>query len=285
MKAITQNSTSFSAKILFNLLAEFGFKDIKDFQNKNGLKSDGLFGLKSYDVLYNLILKVIKVNFESSYWKSEYPKKQIIWHHSAGWDNARGMFDTWIRDGRTHVATAIGINDEGVVYKGFDEMYWASSIGCEAEIFVKYGIKPILEKNSAGKWVSMNNKLLDKGAVCVEICNAGNLSEGKDGVIRSWFKWEVPQDKIIELNYKGYEYFEKYTEKEVNSLKYWTLLNAMRFNIPINYNEDDMWQVSKKALSGEAGLFTHNSYRIDKTDVSPQPHLISMAKSLVDYSK
>lgn len=41
-----------------------------------------------------------------------------------------------------------------------------------------------------------------------------------------------------------------------------------------------MWSVSNKALKGQNGLYTHNSYRRDKSDVSPQPKLIEMLKSL-----
>ena len=116
MKVIQQNSTpSTSSIILNNLLAELGYSDIKDFQNKNGLKVDGQFGDKSFNLLYHTLLKVIDVSFEGSYHKSIHQKNQIIWHHSAGWDNARGMFQSWQNDNKEHVATAIGINDKGEV--------------------------------------------------------------------------------------------------------------------------------------------------------------------------
>jgi hypothetical protein len=41
-----------------------------------------------------------------------------------------------------------------------------------------------------------------------------------------------------------------------------------------------MWSVSKNALSGVAGVYTHNSYRRDKSDISPQPKMIEMLKKL-----
>jgi hypothetical protein len=52
-----------------------------------------------------------------------------------------------------------------------------------------------------------------------------------------------------------------------------------RYNIPLTYN-DDIWDVCPRALKGESGVFTHNSVRFDKVDVSPQPKLIKMLKSL-----
>jgi hypothetical protein len=280
MKPITQTSTTFGAKILFNLLHELGYPSIKDYQTKNGLTADGIFGLVSFTKLYNQLLHIIEVPFEGAYHKISFDKKQIIWHHSAGRDNARGMFDSWKRDDKEHVATAIGINDDGQIYRGYDEEFWASSIGCKQDVFTKMGIKA-LQQTINGR-VFTNNSFLDATAVGVEVCNSGTLTL-KDGKYLSWFNMELPKEKVIELNYKGYKYFERYTDQEIASLKNWTLLMGIRFDIPLFYSEADMWSVSKKALSGEKGLFTHNSYRSDKTDVSPQPHLIEMAKSLDKY--
>ena len=281
MTPISESTTTINKTMLFNLLHELGYKDIKDYQSKNGLVVDGLFGMMSYTKLYNQILKVVDMNFEGYYFKEVYPKKQIIWHHSAGWDNARGMFEWWKSDGKTHVATSIGITDDGVVSKGFDESFWAGSIGCDAKVFTSNGI-PLIWNSS--KTMVMNNILLDQGAIAVEICNWGNLIE-KNGNLYSWSDTLIPRDKAVELNYKTYKYFEKYTEAEVKSLKYWTLLNAIRFNIPLFYSYEDMFKVSKKALSGQPGLFTHNSYRFDKTDVSPQDSVIKAAKELELYMK
>jgi hypothetical protein len=276
---ITEKTQSLGKNILINLLTELGFTDIKDFQTKNGLVADGLFGLKSYSKLYSILLKVEEVPFEGYYFKATHPKRQIIWHHSAGWDNARGMFDWWKSDKAHHVATSIGISDDGKIWRGFDESFWAASIGATVDTFNKNGVKLIYNGG-----LVVNNIMLDQAAVAVEICNWGNLTE-KEGKLYSWAKAEVAKEKAIELNYKGTKWYEVYTDAEIKSLKYWTLLNAMRFDIPLDYNHDDFWSVSKKALSGERGIFTHNSYRSDKTDVSPQPKLIEMAQSLQLYSR
>lgn len=283
MKTITQNSTTTAAKILFNLLGELGFNSIKEYQSRNGLYVDGYFGMKSYKSLYSSLLNVKEYKF-TDFRHSTYPKKQIIWHHAAGWDNARGMFSSWQRDSRGRVATAIGITDDGTVTRGFDEGYWASAIGCKTKVFRKHGVKLIQAQDRNGKWYTRNNSLLDMAAIQVEICNAGRLEVKGDKIV-SWFDWEVPEEKVVEVNYKGYKYYEKYTDEELEALKYWTILMGIRFDIPINYNHEDMWEVNKKALSGVSGIYTHNSYRVDKTDVSPQKNLIKMAKSLDKYMR
>ncbi len=276
---IKEEMNTLGKKILMNLLSELGYTGIKDFQSKNGLTADGLFGNASYSKLYSLLLKVETVEFENFYFKTEFPKKQIIWHHSAGWDNARGMFDWWKNDKVVHVATAIGISDDGKVWKGFDEKWWAASIGCKIDVFQENAI-PLQYSNGR----VINNQALDESAVCVEICNWGGLTE-KSGKYFTWANVEVPKEKVIELNYKGTKFYEAYTDAEIKALKYWTLLNALRFDVPLNYDYEEFFSISKKALSGEKGIFTHNSYRKDKNDVSPQPKLIEMAKTLIDYAK
>ncbi len=276
---IKEDMNTLGKKILMNLLSELGYTSIKDFQTKNGLSSDGVFGIISYNKLYNLLLKVENIEFENFYFKTEFPKKQIIWHHSAGWDNARGMFDWWKNDKVTHVATAIGISDDGKVWKGFDEKWWAASIGCKTNVFQTNGVDLVYRNGRI-----INNQALDESAVCVEICNWGSLVE-KSGKLFTWANVEIQKEKAIELNYKGVKYFELYTELEIKSLKYWTLLNALRFEIPLDYNYEQFFTVNKKALTGEKGVYTHNSFRIDKNDVSPQPKLIEMAKNLIEYSK
>jgi hypothetical protein len=278
MQAITKNTTGFHKKILFNVLNEAGYIDIEDFQKKNGLQADGVFGRISYAKLYQILLKVVDIPFEGYYFKTPKAKNQIIWHHSAGWDNARGMFSWWQNDKAIHVATAIGISDDGTVSRGFDEEFWAASIGCKSETFISNKI-PLIYRNGRID----NNMILDEGAVAVEVCNWGSLTE-KDGKFFSWANAEVPKEKVISLEYKYQKYFELYTDAELKALKYWTLLNAIRFQIPIDFSYDDMFSVSKKALSGEKGLFSHNSYRSDKNDVAPQPKLVQMAKGLIDYS-
>ena len=52
------------------------------------------------------------------------------------------------------------------------------------------------------------------------------------------------------------------------------------YSIDLTYKEDDMWTVSTRALKGEGGVYTHNSYRKDKSDIHPCPRMIAMLKSL-----
>ena len=109
MEIISENQKTPRRNILMNLLSELGFKSIKDFQKSQKLAQDGLVGLMTYNALYQKLLNVVELqNFAGHYFRQIHPKNQIVWHHSAGWDNARGMYDWWRQDGIVHVATAIG---------------------------------------------------------------------------------------------------------------------------------------------------------------------------------
>jgi hypothetical protein len=122
---------------------------------------------------------------------------------------------------------------------------------------------------------------LDKMTIGIEICNWGPLKL-KDGKYYNYVNREVPLDQVCTLDkpYKGYTYYHAYTDAQIESVRqllvYWNKI----YGISLKYNETDMWSVSKNALSGVAGVYTHNSYRRDKSDISPQPKMIEMLKKL-----
>ena len=92
---------------------------------------------------------------------------------------------------------------------------------------------------------------------------------------------ELSSDKVVKLDkpFRGHEYWEAYTDAQIESVRKLLLLWKDTYGIDVRYN-DDIWDVTKRASAGENGVFTHNSVRPDKTDVYPNPGLIEMLKSL-----
>ena len=86
---------------------------------------------------------------------------------------------------------------------------------------------------------------------------------------------------IIKLDkpFKGFQYFHDYTDAQIESVRQLLLLWNKRYNIPLHYCED-IWDITPRALKGEAGVYTHNSVRKDKIDIYPHPKMIQMLKSL-----
>ncbi len=112
---------------------------------------------------------------------------------------------------------------------------------------------------------------LDKASIPTEIVNWGFLKEEEIGK-------KVKENEVVEYStpFRGFKLFHKYTEAQIDSL--YSLLKTQSFvtSIPLNYQYDQFFKVSKKALAGEKGLYSHCSYRADKTDCHPQPELIQM---------
>lgn len=259
--------------LLMELLKRVGFENIIDFQASQSINKDGKFGLLSYKKLYNLLLNPIEIPFKDYPIGQVFPKRQIVIHHSAGWDNARGMFQDWDTDARKGVCTSCAINDNGELYRGFDESFWGHALGVEESEFKRRGIK------------NSNNLTLNRQSVQIEICSFGALTALDSGGYQTWSGNRMPQDKIDEVSFRGVKAFERYTEKEINTLETWILLNALRFEIPLTYREVDFWNVSGKALSGEPGIWGHCSFRTDKTDPYPQPQLLEMLSNLPKYGQ
>jgi len=269
MNIIREQENSRRKNVLMNILAELKFLSIKDFQKANGLQPDGLFGVSSYSKLYESWLKVrppkkVFTNFG----KEIYPKKQIFLHHSAGSDNGDLMFDSWEKDNRGRVATAIGIIDDGTVIKGYDERFWGGHVG---------------------------NLNLNRKSIGVELMAYGFLDE-KDGEFFTAYpkpksyKHKISNSKVCSLEkpFKGMKYFEAYTKAQIDSVGKWVLLNSMRFDIPLNYTEAEfIFDIKNRPLilNERLGVYTHAAIEPTKTDCFPQPELLAKLKEILSFER
>lgn len=219
------------------------------------------------------IKDILQVEFPSTeYIKEETPKKQIYLHHTAGNSSGVSTFRQWVGDSRGRIATCVCISGKGAkegdgrIVQGFSSKHWAYHLGAKKVIFDAYGVP---------------YQNLDKISIGIEICAWGQLTK-KDGKFYNYVNREVAKEDVCTLNepYKRYAYFHKYTDEQIRSvenlLKYWNEI----YDIPLDYREEDMWDVSMDALKGVAGVYTHNSVRKDKIDIFPQPEMIQMLKSL-----
>lgn len=205
--------------------------------------------------------------------KDENPKHQIYLHHTAGNSNGFDTFKFW-ESNPERIATCVticgkpGRNSsfvDGQIVQGYASKYWAYHLGLRESTFDKFGIP---------------YKSLDRISIGIEICNWGQLTR-RDGKFYSHANTVVPDEDVVELTepHRGFKYFHALSDAQIDSveklLRYWGQL----YDIPLAYNSD-IWDICPRALKGEKGVFTHNSVRYDKVDVSPQPKLIEMLMSL-----
>jgi N-acetyl-anhydromuramyl-L-alanine amidase AmpD len=219
---------------------------------------------------------------DEQYYKEETTKKQICLHHTASGRGATGDFRHWLSNAE-RVATPVIIGTEGTIFQLFQSKYWGHHLGIKANVFEDAGLPS-------------RNTELNKHCIGIEIDAWGPLAL-VDGKFYSYVGTLVPEDEVTRYpeGYKKYPdstffnqhhlvgkpalYYHKYSDAQIRSTAQLLELWCNAYNIPKDYDWE-MWDVNKRALSGEPGIFTHTSYRPDKADCHPQPELIEMLKSL-----
>jgi hypothetical protein len=206
----------------------------------------------------------------SQYMAEEHPKAQIYLHHTAGNASGEQVFTGWASNSE-RIATCVSISGpgsnsvDGQIVQGFSSKHWAYHLGLKESTFQKFGLP---------------YKSLDKISIGIEVCNWGQLTL-KDGKFYNYVNREIPANQVCELAqpHRGFKYYHNYSDAQIESVKELLLLWKDKFGIPLTYNED-IWDVTPRALRGEKGVFTHNSVRLDKVDMYPHPKLVEMLKSL-----
>lgn len=228
---------------------------------------------------------------ETKYFPLEYPKKQIVLHHTVSNSNSvRGDIEHWLTLS-DRIATCIIIDDKGIANQCFSSKYWAHHLGVKATYLQQKGFKD---------WTTRNVEL-NRGSIAIEIDNWGGLILG-DGTAK---QFGMKEDKVTPniittvpgkyyaaygnvvtcevqtyaTPFRGYNYYEKYNDKQIQTVGELLLLWHIKYGIPLDYHPE-MWEINKKALSGEPGVWTHVNYRSDKSDCHPDPNLIEMLKTL-----
>lgn len=232
------------------------------------------------------ITKIKQLEFpESQYYKTEIAKKQIVIHHTASGRGIDGDFTHWLTD-PARIATAFIIGEDGTIYQLFSSKYWGHHLGLKSDFLKAKGFSDSNIRNNA----------LNQASIAIEVDSWGPLTT-KDGKFYSYTGTEVPASEVyhyekqlhtipsskyndsIGQSGKPAFYYQKYSDAQIESLRDLLEYLAKKFNIPVTYNED-MWNVSLKALRGNPGIFTHVSYRNDKSDCHPQDNLIQMLQTL-----
>lgn len=216
---------------------------------------------------------IVSVDFpDSQYYRVKHPKKQVVIHHTASGKGVNGDFTSWLSNPQ-RIATCLIIDREGVIHQCYSSSFWGHHLGVKQSFLKAYDF---------ADWYNRNTKL-NQESIAVELDAWGGL-EYREGKFYAWpnnFEQEVEPNAIClyESGYRGYLAYERYTDKQIETLRNLLLLWNERYSIPLDYKED-MWDVSRDALSGEPGVWSHVSYRNDKSDCHPQPELINMLKNL-----
>jgi len=191
------------------------------------------------------------------YYKEKYPKKQIVLHHTVSGPGIDGDMNTW-KTFKDHISTCVIIERNGKINQLFNSAFWGYHLGC-------------------------GRKDLDKGSIAVELDSWGQVRE-KNGEFYTYYGSKLAKDVPLTHypdGFRGEKYFEAYSYEQLKSLGELLLLWGKNYGIPLAYNED-MWDVSQRALNASPGVWSHVSFRPypEKSDVHPDPNLVSLLQTL-----
>lgn len=212
---------------------------------------------------------------DAHFMKEETAKHQIYVHHTASSPDPYGVLDWW-RHTPERVATAFVIAGrpaggnarwkDGDIVQCFSSKHWAWHLGLKASHLAKGG--------KTSTW-------LNQMSVGIEICSWGQLTEKSTGFY-SYAGTRVADVDVCELSvpFRGYKFYQKYTEAQLDNTRELLLYLGQTWDIDLKYKGDEIFDIDKRALMGERGIWAHSSVRKDKFDVYPYPPLINMLKSL-----
>ena len=172
--------------------------------------------------------KIQKVSWDR-YNPDVYEKNQIVLHHTVSGDSIRGDLITW-KKYKSNIATCIIIERNGTIKQLFSSKYWAYHLGT-------------------------GNYSLDKHSIAIELDNWGGLilGDGKEHKFGKNVDGTPRMKKTIDGKYyatysnvvvdvpvtyykdgfRGYDYFESYTDEQIRATGELLLLWHNRYNIPL----------------------------------------------------
>jgi len=213
---------------------------------------------------------------ETLYFREKTEKKQITIHHTVSGPGVEGDV-AWWKHIPERIATSFIIDREGKLHKCFGDDFWANHLGGKAKDFAAMGVP---------------YKKLDPNNIGIELDSWGALAQHTDGKfypVRYEGSKALPNLKckpaanIYEycssFKFRGVQYYERYTTAQLDTLCELLQYLQKKHKIPTNYNSD-IWNLCRRALQGEPGIYSHVSFRPDKSDCHPQPELVNLLKTL-----
>lgn len=201
---------------------------------------------------------------ENEYYPIQTKKKTIVLHHTEGGHRPDWVIQGWDKDktkgGKIlKVATQYVIGGkstrdgnrdwDGAIFQAFPDEMWAHHLGT---------------KNT-------NNAELNMQSIGIEICNYGPLIKSSNGMYFNYVNGLVPEEDVIDLgkNWRGYRYYHKYTDNQIESTLYLIRKLSDKFNINIkkgilelferiNPNIGDMSVIEKQKFLNMKGYFGIN---------------------------
>ena len=235
-------------------------------QNIGFIESKPLTQLHNMETPKLNILK--KFLSPSQYVNQASPKTGIVLHHTVGgtWESTWNFWENQ----KERVATHFIIDRDGTVVQCLPLEVWAFHI---------YIGSP---GNKVDRKHKQKSSLYDRSLIGIELCSYGPLSLRNNNYITVYNK-QILEDKVEQVEYRGFKYWERYTAKQIESLELLLLDLIEKFPHLKKHLINDyssIFNISEKALNLEPGIWSHTRLRTDKSDCYPSTALVLMLNNL-----
>lgn len=284
---------------------------VTNFQRHIGLKPDGVVGSQTWIKLFNSKSKIEepkksdnfieKASFisdsglkiydnlinEDEFYNEETKKNTIFLHNTNGSSRPDWRIGNWEKRyakdlSGFHILEPSGKPRQLKVGSHYVIGRKSSSTG--ADIWDGKVLRAIDDKYSIDHLDinSANSTELNHCSISVEICNYGHLNY-KNGRFFNSVNKLVNDSDVVELgdSFRGYRYWEKYTDKQLDSLRKLILYLKNKHDIQIDSNiYDRSWFDYSDLWFNLGGLRNYSQVNRDVFGISPQIELIQMLNSL-----
>jgi len=279
------------------------------FQKDNGLVPDGIVGPITWDcigvspeefyadtdIMTSASWIVPYMLPEGQYVDKLTSKKYIFIHHTAGRSNPYKCIDHWAKDQRGRIGTHFVIG-------GIDSNVDVSTSNKGTSPHDGLILQAIPENKYGFHLGATKSSYMHAHSLSIEICSVGYLKKKGDRFY-TWYNEEVHPSQVakLEQEFRGYKYYQKYSDKQLKALKALLILIADKHNIDLQTGliknlkpsfrikdatkrakiENKAFEYDENACQGKiTGLLSHGNVRTDKSDVFPQAELIHVLKSM-----
>lgn len=224
----------------------------------------------SYSIDLSFLDKIKKYELpKDKYYDEVTDKKQIVLHHTTSGPGYKSDINYYLRS-NDKISTHYLIERNGNIINIIDPDAWCHHLKITNNEFRNFELDNM-------------NVLLNKSSISIDLDSWGELTKVNDNRYKNsgGIPITVLKDDVsyYESGFRGSFYYQRYTVEQLESLKKLLIYLSNKYNIPLTYKGDIMFDTNKNALSGESGVWTHVSYRLDVKNCHPDANLIEMLKS------
>ena len=194
------------------------------------------------------------------YYKEKTTKRKIVLHYTVG--DCKSAYNT-LTNQNEKVSVSYLVSREGKVIQLFDDKYWSYHLGAGA---------------------IGGNKAMSSESIGIEIANFGPLTRKGYELHTCYSTDKKPQIYcdigdtnhyiFIKDGFRGYQYFAKPTQEQIEAVKKLISFLCSKHNIPNAYlTDEDRYEVFKSSsiATRYSGICSHVNFRKDgKWDIGPK---------------